>query len=67
MGVSTWLKLFTPATKVLGAAKEIQRKTIPFIVYKQLNISGMESDFDSIFNQAIYEFETTHPSHHSHI
>ncbi len=58
------IKLINPILKLLGLAKQkSEKKYSIYKFYRQLNISASSENFDSIFYQALYEFETTHLTH----
>lgn len=60
----TFLRLINPVLKFLGfAKKKSEKKYSIYRVYKQLNVSANSEDFDSVFNQSLYEFEKNHPTH----
>lgn len=58
------LRLLNPILKILGfAKKKSEKKYSIYKVYKQLSVSASSEDFDSIFNQTLYEFEKSQSTH----
>jgi hypothetical protein len=54
----TLLKLFNPILKFLGLAKKQTEKKYAFYkLYKNVGFVAKKEDFDSLYNQALYDFE----------
>lgn len=64
MEVSNLIKLLSPILKFFGYAKKQTEKKYPVHkLYQNLGIGAKKEDFDSIYNQALYDFEHNRIKH----